>query len=245
MKSKLLFNTIIYIILFLGSAISIKQVDLALAKLAILLFFLGLSILISLKYFPFDIKPLFSIEYKNWVYILIAFSTPVICFISIISFSFYKGYLNHFSLDRINILGIIVSSIYVAITEELFFRGLIFYSLLKIKGNFFLAILISSLVFSIFHSLGVSLINDYPTHVIYILGSIILCYIMILSQSIIPCIVFHFTNNLLNKIVDFDFGIYEKDITPSSFIIFFPYFIPLILLCFYLIRKHNKLNLRN
>lgn len=242
MKTKLFLNTIIYIFLFLGSSILIKQIEFTTGKFAIIFVILGLSIFISLKFYPFNIKSFYSIEYKNLIYIFIGFFTPIICFISIILVSFYKGYLNQFSFERINIFGNIVSSIYVAITEELFSRGLLFYFILKTTKRFSIAAIISSVIFSIFHSLGASLIKDYPLFILYFTSGVVFCYLFVLSRSIIPCFILHFTNNLMNKIMDFDFGIYEKHITQTSPIIYTPYIMPIILLLFYFIIKHRNID---
>ena len=51
----------------------------------------------------------------------------------------------------------------VALAEELIFRGYIFYKLLKIKDSKWFAIIISSLIFGLFHIFGGSIIQMVMT----------------------------------------------------------------------------------
>lgn len=76
------------------------------------------------------------------------------------------------------------------ILEEILFRGFVLRSLQKF-GNVF-AILISGILFGLFHG---NLEQTIPTA----LGGIVLAYIAVKSNSIIPCVVAHFFNNALSS----------------------------------------------
>lgn len=216
-----------------------KQTNVFIYKVIILLFFLSFLIGLSLKIYPYKINSYYTININMISYVVLSIITPFACFTLIIVTTYLSGYLKTFSIDKVNIIGSIISSIYVAISEEIFARGLIFNSIYKKYNNFLLATLISSSVFTLFHIFGLSILENYPIFIFYFIYSIIISYVMVLSNSLIPCFLFHFSNNLLNKLVDFDFGLYEKIITQSSAIIFFPYIIPILLLGIYLIIKQK------
>jgi membrane protease YdiL (CAAX protease family) len=114
-----------------------------------------------------------------------------------------SGYLKHVSIDKSNILGNIASSFYVAISEELFGRGLIFYSIFRQSKNFILAAIVSSLTFTFFHLLGMPIIENYPLFIFYFTIAIIMCYMMILSNSLIPCFLFSFHKQFIKQISRF------------------------------------------
>lgn len=76
------------------------------------------------------------------------------------------------------------------ILEEILFRGFVLRSLQKF-GNVF-AILISGILFGLFHG---NLEQTIPTA----LGGIVLAYIAVKSNSIVPCVVAHFFNNALSS----------------------------------------------
>ena len=87
---------------------------------------------------------------------------------------------------------IIIMAVVPAVIEELFFRGVILSSLMK-KTNIIMAILISSLLFSLMHF---SLIKIFPT---FILGAVF-AFVVYKTNSIIPAMVLHFGNNSISII---------------------------------------------
>lgn len=91
-------------------------------------------------------------------------------------------------LDTIGqyLLFVVVLAILPAISEELFFRGLILNSLSGAKKIY--AVLVSALCFSLYHGSVAQLVYQFIYGVA--LGCLFLC-----AKSIIPCIVAHFLNN--------------------------------------------------
>ena len=87
---------------------------------------------------------------------------------------------------------IIIMAVVPAIFEELFFRGLIFSSLIK-RTNVLAAVFISSLLFSLMHF---SLIKIFPT---FLLGGIF-AYVVYKTNSILPAVILHFINNSMSII---------------------------------------------
>lgn len=90
------------------------------------------------------------------------------------------------------------------ILEELLFRGFILRSLQKF-GNVF-AILISGILFGLFHG---NLQQAIPTA----LGGMVLAFIAIRSNSLIPCIIAHFFNNALSSAEMIFAQYYPEEIT--------------------------------
>ncbi|MFO7887126.1 MAG: type II CAAX endopeptidase family protein [Eubacteriales bacterium] len=85
---------------------------------------------------------------------------------------------------------IVIMAVIPAVVEELFFRGVILYSMIK-RTNVVFAIIISSLLFSFMHF---SLIKVFPT---FLLGGIF-AYVVYKTNSIIPAMVLHFINNSMS-----------------------------------------------
>lgn len=80
-----------------------------------------------------------------------------------------------------------------AISEEILFRGLLFSVLRKHSDGF--AILISSLIFGLYHG------NFVQIPFAFIVG-LILSLTVVYTNSIIPAIIIHFSNNLFSVICD-------------------------------------------
>ncbi|MDW7669891.1 MAG: type II CAAX endopeptidase family protein [Bacillota bacterium] len=87
---------------------------------------------------------------------------------------------------------IIIMAAVPAVIEELFFRGVILFSMMK-KTNIVIAVLVSSLLFSLMHF---SIIKIFPT---FLLGGIF-AYVVYKTNSIIPAMVLHFVNNSMSII---------------------------------------------
>jgi len=128
-----------------------------------------------------------------------AISLWLLCFIGVLLYSIIQIFLFPSSLSSLEGLSTLLSkaktyeivlylSLAPAICEEIFFRGFIYGNLEKITTNKN-AIIISSLLFGIFHI--------YPAKIITtaLLG-ISFSYIVYLSKSIYPAILMHFINNL-------------------------------------------------
>jgi membrane protease YdiL (CAAX protease family) len=234
MFGKLFFNIVLYVILFVASSILLGYFEQRIVKVLVLAVFIAISIFNSIQLFPYSNIRFFSIKAKNAHYLLIAFILPIFSFFLIYINTKINEYLTGITFDYSNILGVFLSQIYVAITEELFFRGLIFYTLFKTSKKFLLSAIISSIIFSLFHGLGHSINSEYQLFISYFVIGTILCSLFILSYSIWPCIVFHFTNNFLTNSIDFNLGVFEKYLTPLSPVLFLPYVLPLLFFSLYL-----------
>jgi len=101
---------------------------------------------------------------------------------------------------------VIIIAVVPAVIEELFFRGVILSSLIK-KTNVIIAVLISSLLFSLMHF---SLIKIFPT---FLLGALF-AFVVYKTNSIIPAMILHFGNNSISIIAQNAFT--EIDLEPLS-----------------------------
>lgn len=112
--------------------------------------------------------------------------------------------------------------------EEIIFRGFILNNMRRF-GNI-TAILVTSIFFSMFHFNLVQLVNP-------ILMGIILSFIAIRSESIIPCIMVHMFNNIMAMLTTVISSIDSQPIisTWSSF-----YYLIGIIALFYFIAKYSK-----
>ena len=91
------------------------------------------------------------------------------------------------NLDTLNNILLIISTCIVApIFEELLFRGLILTALRKFGNTN--AMIITSLLFALIHG---NIPQSIPTFAI----SMILCYVVIRTKSLLPAILIHFINN--------------------------------------------------
>ena len=87
------------------------------------------------------------------------------------------------------LLQILGSAVAPAITEELLFRGAIFWVIRQKKGFLFSAA-ISSLIFGILHGIGLYTLIGF-------LAGMVFCLVLEITQSLIVPIAVHFFNNLL------------------------------------------------
>lgn len=196
-----------------------KYILLSVMPITILLVVTIASILVRL-----DIKESFKLNkfsIKKFFILLLFFigmrilSTYIVDLVSRLFPNIIEQYsmLNEFlSFDNI-VLAILVIALLPAICEELLFRGVIYNSFNKRYGVV-VAIIISSLLFGIFHMNWIQGINAF------ILG-IALSYAYYKSNSIFVPIIFHFANNLLGVLTMF----YDK----LNFEISMPYSIILII----------------
>lgn len=127
-------------------------------------------------------------------------------------------------------IGMIMIVLIVPILEEVFFRGVILTLLLK-QLSVTRAILITSIFFGILH-LGTSW-NSCFTAIIF---SITVSYLYISTESVLPCIALHIFNNGLVYILDYIDREYYA-IPPSTGW----YFIPVLIISIYYIRKKSLL----
>lgn len=92
--------------------------------------------------------------------------------------------------------------IFIAFIEELLFRGFLI-NALKPKGIYF-AIIVSSVIFGLLHSVniigGKSMIDTIVQVVFAILIGILLAQLYLITNSIIPGMIWHFVNNFFNSI---------------------------------------------
>ncbi len=228
MYLKLFLNVVLYIFLFVLSSILLSYFESAIVKVLVLLFFLAISVGISLTIYPFPIQQFYQLKINHWGWLVLAILLPVLSVVLVCLNTYYQHYLSNFSFDGSNVLGEIFSQLYVGFTEELFARGLLFYSLFRLTNKFFVAAFISSLVFSLMHGFGNSIVDQTPLFLSYFTIGLVLCMILFLSQSIWPCIAFHFSHNFIMHVVSYDFGVYEKYLTLVSPELFLPYFMPIL-----------------
>ncbi|OYU97681.1 MAG: hypothetical protein CFE21_05155 [Bacteroidetes bacterium B1(2017)] len=233
MFEKLFLNVLLYLFLFAVSSILLDYFDFKILKTLVLAAFAVISIYISIKLFPYSIDRLYSLETNKKHWLLVGFILPVFSFFLIYVTNKINGYLAGISFDYSNVLGVTISQMYVAITEELFYRGLIFYTLYKTSKKLVLSVLVSSMIFSLFHGFTHSIYSEYQFFISSFILGVILCLIFILSKSIWPSIVFHFINNFLCETIDFNLGVYEKYLTALSSVMFLPFVLPLLFFSLY------------
>ena len=193
-----------------------KYLLFAIMPLTILIVVTIASILVRL-----DVKNCFKINgfkmRKLHIYLMIFVSTFVISnfAVEVLIKSFPNILENYSQFDAIlsvdNLwLSILTVAFLPAVFEELLFRGVIFTSFNK-KYGVYLAIVISALLFGIYHMNWVQGINAF------ILG-LALAYIYFKSNSLFVPIVFHFINNLISVLIDY----YKIDIQiPNSYNVYF------------------------
>lgn len=90
------------------------------------------------------------------------------------------------------IIFIILTATFVAIFEEIFFRGIIF-SFVQSKANSFWAIVISAILFGLAHFKNIG--NSYALISLFILYGLVLSYVRYKTSSVIPAIITHLTHN--------------------------------------------------
>lgn len=91
------------------------------------------------------------------------------------------------------IAGVLNACIFAPIGEEIGFRGILLGGLLKTRCRPWIAILISALVFALFHGLGANFVTA-------LLFGILIGWLYWRTGSIIPGIIIHITNNSLTAI---------------------------------------------
>ncbi len=182
----------------------------------------GISFLIILwYYFRFIHKKINQIVWKDYFSFSISdikkFVFGVVLSIIISMMAYVVGLL--FNLERDFLLAenkktlqIFSNNFVVAFAEELFFRGLIFFSLLKITNRIFLSSVVSSLFIALIHFGSIdkdlaliSMLNIFA-------GGLVLSYLYFLSGSIWTAIGFHAMNNFLAVAPDF-----YNQISPLAF----------------------------
>lgn len=90
-----------------------------------------------------------------------------------------------------------VKGLMTGFSEELFFRGLIFFSLFRILHKIFLSAVISSIFFAVVHLVGLEQSKLFVLSVNIFLGGLVLSYVYLISGSIWTAIGFHALNNFL------------------------------------------------
>ncbi|MDQ0177959.1 CPBP family intramembrane glutamic endopeptidase [Bacillus chungangensis] len=105
-------------------------------------------------------------------------------------------------LSLLDIFMYAMMMIFIAFIEELLFRGFLI-NALKPKGIHF-AIIVSSVIFGLLHSVniigGKSMIDTIVQVVFAILIGILLAQLYLITNSIIPGMIWHFVNNFFNSI---------------------------------------------
>lgn len=116
------------------------------------------------------------------------------------------------------------------IAEELLFRGVLLHNLLKWKDdNPWLAIIVSSVLFSIVHLNYTQMINAA------ILG-LIMGWLFYKTKSLWPCLIIHVTNNLMCCILSEKSFSFVADALVEEYLLVIPV---CIVVLYYLVRKLN------
>ncbi len=192
-----LFSTGIVLFLYIGSAIGIlvSTIELALAFQQILVLIMPILYAIYIKA---DFKNTFGLRKFKIKYLLMgiplcAAGLALTIFLQNLLLSYFPALMQMLEVmnQTINFnnfaLQVIVVCIMPAICEEMFFRGFIL-NALNVKKHPVMAILISSIMFGVFHMNVLQLITGI------ILGSV-LGFITYKSKSIYPAMILHFANN--------------------------------------------------
>lgn len=183
--------TIIFEIIFRMA--NIKTVDFS---ILFALFLVFVFLLKGVKDFKSDIHEIFIEENRNEVFYLIVinllFGFFALSFFGSFDPTFARGLVSSETVGISFILEIISSIILAPVAEELLFRGIIF-NKLNIKMNFVYAMIISSLLFSLFHGFG-RLLTTF-------LCGLILCVIYLKTDNILIPIFIHISNNLIATIL--------------------------------------------
>ena len=149
--------------------------------------FIGLLIIILILGEKKQFKNLLN-EYFNLKLLFVVTVVAIICYIiteQIPNFIFNK----HFTNDSLSLFSALSIFIISPVFEELFFRGII-QKMLHEKQKWYIAILISSLLFTGFHT---NLDNYYSLFIF----SLISGYLFFKYSSLKSSILFHFLSNLL------------------------------------------------
>lgn len=152
------------------------------------------TIVIANKFFPIN-KNIFNLQI-DYKFLFILFLLGIILFIltvsiaSLLGFNFNHKLYNNTTAIYLDILSFIILAPFI---EEVFFRGIIFYNLLK-RYSFWISAVYSSILFSISH------ISFYMLIPAFIIG-IVLSWILKKKMNIIYCIVAHAIINLLNILI--------------------------------------------
>jgi membrane protease YdiL (CAAX protease family) len=120
------------------------------------------------------------------------FFSPLIIFYFIKTIAFSNRFYVQTNLEMILL---IISTLVIAISEELFFRGII---LTLFKKNIHVAIVISTILFGASHFL-----EGWTTVLSSIPLGLVFAVITIISKSLMPAIIFHFIHNIIVFSTDF------------------------------------------
>lgn len=197
---KILFNILTYIVLILSIVYFINKVESNLIKVNLIILGLVVIYLQSAYLFYYPIKEYYSLNYfkkLKWIGIIILpvlfAQSPFIIFL-----------LKNSLIDSINIksnflINLIVNQICVASFEEVFFRGLIFNSILQLSKKPNLSTILSSLIFLIFHLNKIETDFAILQTTSLFLGGFFLATIFNHYKSIWPPLLFHFLHNFFIK----------------------------------------------
>lgn len=127
----------------------------------------------------------------------------------------------------------ISTSFLPALSEEFFFRGIIYGSLKKFGKT--VAIVVSSVLFSLIHG------NLVQIPFAFVVG-LILGYITAEADSIWPAVIVHFINNFMSCVISYVGIIFNEDIQNFAFFIYMILLIAIGLISFviYLNKKQNN-----
>lgn len=173
---------------------------------------------------------------KEILYILILnffFGFFILSLFGSIDPSFAKDLTVVKSTGWIFVLNLITSIIFVPIVEELIFRGVIF-SRLNMRMNFVYAMLISSVLFSLFHGFG-------RMTVTFVFG-LALCLLYLKTDNILIPIVIHILGNFLGSLCT-DFAHIEQAVStaPLSYVLIILSIISGIMLIMYIVKNTKAL----
>ena len=113
----------------------------------------------------------------------------------VLSFTSEFSFRIHYAISISSIFSVLFTALTVAFFEEFIFRGFVFITLWKTTNRFWIAAIVSSLLFSVIHYQ--SFMQDYfliPLLNVF-LGGILLCLLYVTTRSILGPIGFHFAFN--------------------------------------------------
>jgi len=151
-----------------------------------------LTIFITIKYFSWKEVGFVKLQTKQMLWL--APSIIVLGYMCFLAFSLsIENGLTTEQLKLISLVGI--TTLFVGFSEELMFRGIVLNSFLKIQHNKTVAVIISSISFSLLHSVnmfgGLSIYQMLMQLVLTLLFGLFFALILLRIKSIIPLMIFH------------------------------------------------------
>lgn len=193
---------LICIVLFLSSIPFSMLINNSKISYLLSLLFKIIALVYSIYYIKKDglDKPLIE---KPKIKNLILIPLIILCFSNII-FAFITNINFNENINYYVIINLVIETVFIAINEEILFRGLLFNEFKK-SQNIFFAVLFQGLIFGATHLLNITSLSVIPTILVQMLYTtflgIILGIIYQKTNNIIFPIIYHFLFNVINNIL--------------------------------------------